>query len=209
MDQVWEVFRKGGVMMYPIALCSVLALAIMIERWWVFFRARTDVEQFMFKINRLLKNRKVVEAVALCDETSGPVSYIVKAGVLNHDRSREEVSESIENAGLHILPTFERYLGLLGTIAQISPLMGLLGTVTGMIKAFRTIERLGGTVKPSHLAGGIWEALITTAAGLAVAIPALVAYNYFSSRVDRLSLEMEASSNELVDVLKPRRQDRG
>jgi biopolymer transport protein ExbB len=139
--------------------------------------------------------------VAVCDETPGPVAHIVKAGILKHDRPKEEIKETIQDAGQHEIPRLEKNLSVLATIAHISPLLGLLGTVLGMIAAFQRIQAESGRVNAGDLAGGIWEALITTAAGLSVAIPTYVAYNYLVSRVNALVLDMEKSATEVVDLL--------
>ncbi len=131
----------------------------------------------------------------------------MKAGILKHDRPKLEIKEAIEDAGVHEVPRLERRLGILSTIAHISPLLGLLGTVTGMVRSFQVIQEKATSlnpVSPADLAGGIWEALITTVAGLVVAIPALVAYNYLVSVVDNFVTEMESSATDLVNILSTR-----
>ncbi len=205
-----EIVMKGGPLMYIIGFCSVLALTIFIERLFHFHRAQIDTEKFMAGIRNIIKKGKITEAISICDETPGPVAHIVKAGLLKHDDQKEEIKESIEDAGLHEVPRFEKNLVVLATIAHVTPLLGLLGTVTGMIKAFMRIQDISakaGIVNPADLAGGIWEALVTTAAGLTVAIPAYVAYNYLVSRVDSLVLDMEKSATELVNILAVRGEE--
>ncbi|MCK5161394.1 MAG: MotA/TolQ/ExbB proton channel family protein [Candidatus Aureabacteria bacterium] len=205
-----EIVVKGGPLMYLIGFCSVLALTIFIERLFHFHRAQIDTEKFMAGIRNIIKKGKITEAISICDETPGPVAHIVKAGLLKHDDQKEEIKESIEDAGLHEVPRFEKNLVVLATIAHVTPLLGLLGTVTGMIKAFMRIQDISaraGIVNPADLAGGIWEALVTTAAGLTVAIPAYVAYNYLVSRVDSLVLDMEKSATELVNILAARGEE--
>ena len=192
---------KGGAIMYPIILGSVFALAIVIERIFHLHRAQIDTEKFLLGIKNILKKGNIVEAVSICDDTPGPVAHILKAGIMKHDRSKDEVKEAIEEAGLHEVPRLEKNLNVLITIAHIEPLLGLLGTVTGMIRCFMQIEKLAGIVNPSDLAGEIWEALITTAAGLVVAIPAYVAYHYLVARVEGLVMDMERSANHLVKIL--------
>ncbi len=187
--------------MYPILLCSVLFLAIFIERLYHYHRARIDTEQFISAIRNVVKNKNIDEAVSICDGTPGPVAHIIKAGILKHDRPKDEIKESIENAGLHEIPRLEKNLSVLATIAHVAPLLGLLGTVMGMINAFQKIQSEGGRVVPADLAGGIWVALITTAAGLCVAIPAYVAYNYLVRRVNAFVLDMERSATETVELL--------
>ena len=199
--QKFEIFFKGGILMWPIMLCSVVALSIAIERFWSLRRATIDAREFMDTMRNVLRQNRVQEAIEICDETDGPIARITKAGLLKHKSSKEDIREAIEDAGHLEIPRLERYLSALATCANIAPLLGLLGTVSGMIRAFQQIEHLQGQVNPSDLAGGINNALVTTAAGLSVAIPTLVVYNYFVSRVESMIVEMEISSSELVELL--------
>ncbi len=206
---MWEFIIKGGPLMGLIILCSVIAFAIFMERLWHLHRARIDTDKFVENILELIKRNKIMEAVDKCNTTPGPIAHIMKVGVLKHDRTREEIRENIEDAGIHEVPRLEKNLGVLATIAHISPLLGLLGTVTGMVKAFQVIEQKAMSmmpVNPGDLAGGIWESLITTVAGLTVAIPTYVAYNYLVSRVDGFVLDMEKSATELVNILSTKRE---
>ncbi|MBN2308982.1 MAG: MotA/TolQ/ExbB proton channel family protein [Candidatus Hydrogenedentes bacterium] len=187
--------------MWPIAACSIVALAITIERFYSLRRATIDTREFMDTMRTILRQNRFQEAIDLCDQTDGPIARILKAGLLKHNRSKEDIRESIEDAGHLEIPRLERYLSALATCANIAPLLGLLGTVAGMIKAFGRIQDKKGQVNPADLAEGISNALVTTAAGLTVAIPTLVIYNYFVSRVDNMILEMEISSSELVELL--------
>lgn len=205
-----EIVMKGGPLMVLIGLCSVLALTIFIERLFHFHRAQIDTEKFMTGIRNIIKKGKITEAISICDETPGPVAHIVRAGLLKHSETKEEIKEAIEDAGLHEVPRFEKNLVVLATIAHVAPLLGLLGTVTGMIRAFMKIQEIhmaSGIVNPADLAKGIWEALVTTAGGLTVAIPTYVAYNYLVSRVDSLVLDMEKSATELVNILSERGEE--
>ena len=193
--------------MWPIILCSIFAFAIFLERIFNLHRARIDTADFMNKIGSTLKRNKVMEAIEMCNNTPGPIASIMKAGILKHDRPRNEIREAIEDAGVHEVPRLEKNLSALATIASISPLLGLLGTVTGMVRCFQVIQEKSTTlnpINPGDLAGGIWEALITTVAGLIVAIPTYVAYNYLVSRVDSFVLEMEKAATELVNILTTR-----
>lgn len=202
-----DIIQKGGPLMYLIFLCSIVALAVAIERFYHLYRARIDIDKFMQKISEALKHNKIMDALELCEKTPGPVAHVIKAGLLKHDRSRAEIKEAIEDAGVYEVPRLEKNLGALATIAHISPLLGLLGTVTGMVRAFQVIQEKSSAmhlVNPGNLAGGIWEALITTAAGLIVAIPTFVVYNYLVSRVKCFIVEMERSSTELINVLSQR-----
>jgi biopolymer transport protein ExbB len=208
LGRMMNIIEEGGVLMYPIIVCSVVALAITFERFWTLRRATIDTREFMDAMRTVLRQNRIQEAVAICDETDAPVARIMKAGVLKHNRSKEDIREAIEDAGHLEIPRLERYMSALATCANIAPLLGLLGTVQGMIKCFATIQHKQGQVVPSDLAEGIGNALITTAAGLTVAIPALVVYNYFVTRVENMILEMEISSSELVELLTKHRGER-
>ncbi len=202
----YDILFRGGFIMWPIMACSVVALAITIERFFALRRATIDTREFMDMMRTVLHQNRTQEAIEICDETDVPVARIMKAGILKHGRSKADIRESMEDAGHLEIPRLERYLSALATCAHIAPLLGLLGTVAGMIKAFAQIQNKQGLVNPSDLAEGISNALVTTAAGLSVAIPALVVYNYFITRVDNMVLEMEISSSELVELLT---KDRG
>ncbi len=204
---MFRILEMGGPMMYPILLCSILFVAILIERLYHLHRAEIDANQFISGIRNVLKKKKIAEAISICDDTPGPVAHVVKVGILKHDRPKEEIKEAIGDAALHEVPRLEKNLNVLATVAHIAPLLGLLGTVLGMIGAFQEIQRESGRVNAGDLAGGIWEALVTTAAGLCVAIPAYVAYNYLISRVSSLVLDMERSATEVVDLLTSREDD--
>lgn len=204
---MFELIQKGGPVMYPIVLCSIIAFAIVIERTYHLYKAKIDTKDFMNNIEITIKHNRIVEAIKICDKTPGPIAHIVKAGILKHDRPRQEIRESIEDAGHQEVPRLEKHISLLGTIAHISPLLGLLGTVTGMVKTFQIIQEKStffNPVSPGDLAGGIWEALLTTVAGLIVAIPTVVAYNYLVNKVEGFVLEMERSATEVVDILSQR-----
>ena len=206
---MWEFIVKGGPLMALIILCSVIAFAVFIERIWHLRRARIDTDRFVKSILELIKYNKIMEAIDKCNNTPGPIAHIMKMGILKHDRTREEIRESIQDAGVHEVPRLEKNLGVLATIAHISPLLGLLGTVTGMVKAFQVIEQKAVSmipVNPGDLAGGIWESLITTVAGLTVAIPTYVVYNYLVNKVDGFVLEIEKSATELVNILAAKRE---
>ena len=205
---MWDFISKGGPVMYLIILSSIIAFGIVIERIYNFNRARIDSQKFMDNILNALKRNKVIEAIELCGQTPGPIAHIVKAGILKHDRSKLEIKEAVDEAAQLEIPRLEKHLPILATIAHIAPLLGLLGTVTGMIKAFQVIQQKALTltpVNPGDLSGGIWEALLSTLAGLAVAIPTYVAYNYLINQVDNLVFDMERSATDLVNLLSSRR----
>lgn len=201
---MWQLFLRGGAVMWPILFCSVFALAIILEKFWYLHRISIDTRDFLNKILDKMKHHQVKEALAICDSTKSPIAVFLRAGILKYDRSREQIKEAIEDAALYAIPRLEKNLTMLATIAHISPLLGLLGTVTGMVRCFQTIQTKAALlhpVAPGDLAGGIWEALLTTVFGLVVAIPAYVVYNYLVSRVNHLILEMEKASTELVNFL--------
>lgn len=207
---MWEMIVKGGPLMFLIILCSVIAFAVMLERLWHLRRAKINTEDFMETIANILKRNKIMDAIDMCNATPGPIAHILKAGIMKHDRARPEIREAIEDAGLHEVPRLEKNLSALATIAHITPLLGLLGTVTGMVKSFQVIEQKAISlvpVNPGDLAGGIWEALITTVAGLAVAIPTYVAYNFLVSKVGGFVLEMEKSATDLINILGLKREE--
>lgn len=197
----YEIIFTGGIIMLPILACSVVALAITIERFFSLRRATIDTRELMDAMRTVLRQNRTQEAIDICNEADVPVARIMKAGILKHDRGKEDIREAMGDAGHLEIPRLERYLPALATTANIAPLLGLLGTVAGMIKAFAQIQNKQGLVNPSDLAEGISNALVTTAAGLTVAIPTLVVYNYFVTRVDNMVLEMEISSSELVELL--------
>ncbi len=197
----YSVFHQGGPLMYLILAGSVLGLAVFLERLYHLHRARIDTDRFMAAIRSRVKKGEIAEAIALCRRTPGPVSHIVSAGLSCSSRDRTQIREAIEDAGVHEVPRLEKNLVVLATLAHVSPLLGLLGTVLGMIRAFMTIEEMQGIVNPSDLAGGIWEALLTTAFGLLVAIGAYVAYNFLVARVGKMVLDMETSATEMVNLL--------
>lgn len=205
---MWDIVNKGGPMMYLIILASILAFGVVIDRIYNLRRARIDADKFMDDITAVLKRNKIIESIEMCNKMPGPIAHIIKAGILKHDRSKPEIREAVEEAAQLEIPRLERHLPILATIAHIAPLLGLLGTVTGMIKSFQVIQAKASAlvpVNPGDLAGGIWEALLATVAGLAVAIPTYVAYNYLTSQVDTLVYDMERSATDLVNLLSSRR----
>jgi len=201
------MMQKGGAIMYPIILCSIIAFGIILERLYYFRKIRIDAVSFMNNIEGALKRNKIAESVKICEETEGPIAAIVKAGLLKHDRPRQEIREAIEDAGHQEIPRLEGRIKVLATIAHISPLLGLLGTVVGMAKAFQVIQMKTAAFNPvssGDLAGGVWQALLTTALGLIVAIPAIVAYHYLAAKVQDFVLDMERSATELINMLSQR-----
>lgn len=197
---IFDWFQKGGYLMYVLLVCSIVSVTIFIERAIQYNRAKIDSDKFLAGLRNILKKRNIIEAVTICDETAGPVASILKSGILKHGRKRAIIKEAMEDASSLEIPRLEKNLLILSTIANIAPLLGLLGTVMGMVKAFMVIQ-LKGVVNPADLAEGIWEALLTTVYGLAVAIPTYMAYNYLVSRVRTFISEMEKSASEIINIL--------
>ncbi len=197
---MWEIVRAGGPLMWPIILCSVIALGIVVERMWTLQTPRVMPPGLLQKVWQLVEAGQVTDKVIAALEQNSPLGRVLAAGLASRHRPRAVMMERLEDTGRHVVHELERFLNTLGTIAAVSPLLGLLGTVTGIIKAFNAIT-VGAMGDPRALSGGISEALITTAAGLVVAIPALIAYRYLRGRVDRIVIDMEKSAIALADAV--------
>ncbi|WP_444998310.1 MotA/TolQ/ExbB proton channel family protein [Aliikangiella sp. IMCC44359] len=200
-----ELFKAGGWVMYPIVICSIVALAICVERGWSLRRARITPKHLVAQVWSWIKNNQLDKNKLKTLKTSSPLGEILAAGLVNHVHGRETMKESIQEAGRHTVLSLERYLNTLGTIAQITPLLGLLGTVIGMIRVF-TVITIQGTGDANALAAGISEALVTTATGLTIAIPTLIFHRHFDRRVDELVTEMEQEALKMVEVLHGERE---
>jgi biopolymer transport protein ExbB len=187
--------------LWIILFASAVAIIVFIERFLHCHRAQINSTQFLNGVRNVLKRDNIVEALSICDATPGPVARLVKTAILNRDNGRERVREALEEAGLAEVPRLEEKLNLLATIAQLAPLLGLLGTVLGFIKTFMLMQKEGLNAHFSILSDGIWQALICSAAGLAVAIPAHAAYNYLVSRVNSIVLDMERAATEIVNIV--------
>ncbi len=197
---MFDFFLKGGILMWPILLCSIISSAVILERLYIFYQSRIKVPNISSRVKNFLKEDKIIEAIKLCESVRDPLAHILAIGIRIRKRTLEEQEKIISRAGSKIIRQLEKNLGSLAVIGNIAPLLGLLGTVTGMIKAFMKIQDLGGRVDASVLAGGIWEALITTAAGLAVAIPTLVAYHYFEGKVDDIGARVKDEVGMLLET---------
>ena len=202
---MFELVQAGGWIMWPIIACSVAAMAIIGERLWTLQEKNVLPEKLVAMIWQMHKEGKLTPAQIISIRDSSPLGRTLAAGLVNMNHSREVMKESIEDAGRQVVHQLERYLNTLGTIAAISPLLGLLGTVIGMIKVFSAITS-AGVGNPAVLAGGISEALITTAAGLSVAIPALIFHRYLSGKVDQLVVAMEEEALKMVEVMHGERE---
>jgi biopolymer transport protein ExbB len=192
---------NGGPVLWLILLSSAVALVVFVERFLHCHRAQINSTEFLNGVRTVLKRENVVEALSICDATPGPVARLVRTAILNREHGRERVRESLEEAGLAEVPRLEEKLNLLATIAQLAPLLGLLGTVLGFIQTFMRMQQAGLNAHVGLLAGGIWQALICAAAGLAVAIPAHAGYNYLVSRVNSIVLDMERTATEIVNIV--------
>ena len=202
-----SIVGKGGWLILPIALCSLIAVGVIVERFLTLHRAKTNTESLIMKLRGALSSGDAEKALLICQETQGPIATVLSAGLKRHQEKRERIREALENAGNAEVFHLEKYTGVLATVAGVAPLIGFLGTVTGMIRAFMDIQALGGNVNADVVAGGIWEAMVTTAAGLTVGIPALIFYNYFIGRVQRFVFEIETGSEELLDLLSGKARD--
>lgn len=201
-----EIVQSGGWLMVPILLCSVIAAAISVERIWTLQRARITPKNLLAQVWTALKNHDMDAAKVRELRASSPLGQVLAAGIANARRNRDVMKEAMEEAAAQVTHDLERYLTSLGVIASISPLLGLLGTVVGMIKVF-TALMLEGAGNANVLAGGISQALITTAAGLSVAIPALMCHRFFLRRVDELVITMEQEAAKLVEILQGEFED--
>ncbi len=192
----------GRLIFYLIILFSTISFAIIIERFAYFKKARLNPEKTMSKIDPLLRKGKILEAVSVCDKNSLALTRIIKAGILKHDRDPDRIKEAMENqTRLEMMP-LEKYLSFLASIAYITPLLGFAGTVLGMTDSFMEIKLAGEFLGSGDLAGGIGAALFTTAAGIVVAIPAILAYNYFKARISAIKINMQHISSEVAGILR-------
>jgi biopolymer transport protein ExbB len=198
---VFDIMQKGGMLMWFILAASIVAAGVFLERLLYYHRCRMPVGEFLTGIKNLVRRKQYVEALERCDDGYGPVVNVVRSAISKRNYPPTELREIIKECAQLELPALESNLSLLATIGYIAPLLGLLGTVLGMIDAFIQISRSSGAAPVGDLAGGIWMALITTAAGLVVAIPAYAAYNYLATRLNHLVSDMERAGIEMVHAL--------
>ena len=195
------LLTNGGPVIWLILFAAATALAVFVERVLYCHRSQINSAEFLNGVRTVLKRDNVVEAISICDATPGPVARIVKTAILNRDRGRDRVREAVEEAGLIEVPRLEEHLNLLATIAQIAPLLGLLGTIIGFMEIFGRIQEVGLYANIGQLSHGVWQALICAAAGIAVAIPVHAAYNYLVSRINKIVLDMERAAAEIVNIV--------
>ncbi len=205
--ELLTLFTDGGFMMYPLVLCSLIAIGVMLAKAWTLTIAHRDSKKLLHEIENLGVSGRLGEAITTAEETRGPVAAILLAGLRRlRDRSGDsrsdgkDIQKAIATTGVIELDFLERGLTVLGTIANVAPMLGFLGTVIGMILAFQAIE-IAGQVEPGLVAGGIKVALITTATGLSIAIPVNIGYNFFVTRIDRLILDMEEGAQEVLGLI--------
>ena len=201
MPSLPALLSKGGLPLWLLLLVSAVGVAVFIERFLHYHRAQINSTEFLNGVRTVLKRNNVVEAISICDATPGPVARLVKIAILNRDHGRERVREALEEAGSAEVPRLEEKLNLLATIAQLAPLLGLLGTVLGFIQVFGQIQAAGLTANFKQFSDGVWQALVCTAAGLAVAIPTHAGYNYLVSRINSIVLDMERAATEIVQIV--------
>lgn len=203
---MFELVQAGGWLMLPIILSSIVAVAIVAERFWTLRRKRITPQGLVTAVIKLQRQNKMSRSQIDEIRESSALGKVLASGLVNMDHSREIMKQALEETGRQVILELERFLNALGTIASITPLLGLLGTVIGMIKVFSVITTQG-VGDPGILAGGISEALVTTAAGLSVAIPSLMFYRYFRAHVDELALEMEDEALKMVEVMQGDREE--
>lgn len=195
------LLAKGGLVFWLLLITGAVGIAVFIERLLHYHRAQINSVEFLNGVRNVLKRDNIVEAISICDATPGPVARMVKVAILNREAGRDGMREALDEAGLVEVPRLEEKLGVLATIAQIAPLMGLFGAVLGFMRVFWRVQNSGLPLTPPDFAAGMWQALLCLAAGIAVAIPAYVAHNLLVSRLNSVLLEMETSATEIIRML--------
>ena len=198
---MWELMVKGGWIMWPIMACSIAAAVLFLERIFHLHRAQIKPDDFLNGIYTVVNRGNMAEAVSICDQTPGPVAHMVRTALLHSDEPPEELKQTVTKAGLGEVPRLEKNMGGLLTIAQVTPLLGLMGTIIGLIRIFMVMEQNAPLAEISDLSAGIWQALITSAVGICVSIPAFAAYNFLLSRVETITLNMEYAAEEIFRFL--------
>lgn len=197
----YELLKQGGPVLWVILACGFVAFVVFIERALHLHRARIKSEDFLKGIFNILKRKNIPEALTICEETPGPVAYIVKTAVLHRDDNKDNIRSAVDDAGLAEISRMERRLVVLATVANIAPLLGLLGTILGMVESLQVMQQQVPLVQSADVLGGLMLALITTGAGLTVAIPCYVAFNLLVVKIDRIVLDMERAALEIVAFL--------
>lgn len=196
-----DLFRQGGPLLWIILASGAAAFLVFVERAWHLHRARIRSEDFLRGIFNILRKDNITEALTICDETPGPVAYVVKTAILHRGDDKQAIRSAVDDAGMAEISRMERRLVVIATVAQIAPLMGLLGTVLGMIEAFLVMQHQAPLVQSADIMAGLMRALTTTAAGLTVAIPCYAAFNLLVVKIDRIVLDMERAASEITAFL--------
>jgi len=200
----WQIFQAGGPMMWPLVIVSIFSAAIIVERIWFLKQLHIDTASILGKLLDKIKHHQIKEAVQLCDTARNPVTNILKSAIVKYDRPRSQIKEAMEDAALYELPKLHKNLPALATLAHVAPLLGFLGTALGLVRVFSVIKMKAGLTMPvtaADIASGVLESLLTTIAGLMIAIPVYITYNYLVSRVNAFILEMEQAATELISSL--------
>ncbi|MFQ5739715.1 MAG: MotA/TolQ/ExbB proton channel family protein [Acidobacteriota bacterium] len=200
MGTLWEYVTQGGMMMIPLFLCSILGLIFIIERVISYYRIKGETAEIFSSARESLLEGDLRGAIEVCESYDHPVAVTLKSGLLRFGKSHDEIEKAMESVALHEVSKLEKGLWVLATLANVAPLFGFLGTVTGMISSFRALAEVG-LGNPQAVAAGISEALITTATGLMIALPVQAAYNYFNNKVSNFALDMETSSSMLLETI--------
>jgi len=198
---MFELLRQGGLIAWIILACGIVALMLFLERLLSLHRARIKSEDFIAGICNNLQRGNVKEAMAICDDTPGPVAVIVRAAILNRQGDKDSIRTAIENAGRTEISRMERRLSILATVAQVAPIFGLLGTVLGLVKSLQVMKAAAPLVQPADVMGGLMQALVTTAVGLAVAAPCYIAFNFLTGKVEKIVIDMERASSDILAFL--------
>ena len=205
----YQLMVEGGAVMWLIALTALIAAMVFLVKAFQFHREEINVRELITGLENVLRRDGFVEAISLCDNTSGPAARVVGAAILAFQRGDKDLQQAVDAACLEEIPKLERHVGLIGTMGYIAPLLGFFGTILGMMQAFQTIHHTQSVyLSAAQLAGSVNMALITTAAGLAVAIPCYVAYNFLVSRVNTITLDIELASTELLGFFERREAER-
>jgi biopolymer transport protein ExbB len=203
-----QMMKEGGPVMWIILACSLIAVYFFLEKWFQFHREQINVKELVKGLINVLKRDGFIEAVSLCDNTPGPVARILAAAILAYERGDDDLRQAIEDANMEEIPKLEKHVDLLATIGYIAPLLGLLGTVLGLMGVFQTMHTKSVYLSAADLSSYINMALITTASGLCVAIPCYIAYNYLTSRIHSICQEMEKAASEIIYFFKHHKSNR-
>jgi biopolymer transport protein ExbB len=198
---MFGLINSGGPVMWLILTSGFIALAIFLERFFHLHRAQIKIDDFLNGITTNLTHGNDLEAVSICDQTPGPAAHIVRTALLHRNESKDELVKAVQQAGLREIPRLERHMNLLITLAQVLPMLGLLGTVLGLLQMLVALQAGSPLAEIGDLSNGLWRALLTTAAGLSTGIPAYAGYHFLVSRVESIALDMEQSAGEIIYFL--------